>query len=390
MTNDTPPTFPACLIVGRSPVALWGITGEERLRRLMRRAGVPDANVVAADTDAAPALPPGETVVLLRADHVFEEPLIKSLLTTPSTALLPTDGGVAPAALHVTRAQASEAWAALRAGGELPAGLAADVTTRSVTELAGQYNTHLRKRAEFYVLSVTAETQDRVERRMFAGSYKGVTDIVTLVVFPWPTRVLTGIFAKLGFKPNHVTTMGLLCTLATIWFWWNSHFALGFVTAWSMLVLDTVDGKLARTTLTSSKFGDIYDHGIDLIHPPFWYWAFMHGLGPSFPYLSEVMTVLVICYVAQRLQEGYFIVKFGIEMHVWRSFDSTFRKFTARRDPNIAMMTIAWALGFPGEGILLVAAWTVLSLGVHTYQIAHATIVKARGGKISSWLAEPA
>lgn len=116
----------------------------------------------------------------------------------------------------------------------------------------------------------------------------------------------------------------------------------------------------------------------------------MHGLGPSFPYLSEVMTVLVICYVAQRLQEGYFIVKFGIEMHVWRSFDSTFRKFTARRDPNIAMMTIAWALGFPGEGILLVAAWTVLSLGVHTYQIAHATIVKARGGKISSWLAEPA
>ena len=45
-----------------------------------------------------------------------------------------------------------------------------------------------------------------------------------------------------------------------------------------MTFLDTVDGKLARTTLTSSKWGDIFDHGIDLVHPPFWYVAW--GAGP--------------------------------------------------------------------------------------------------------------
>ena len=39
------------------------------------------------------------------------------------------------------------------------------------------------------------------------------------------------------------------------------------------MVLDTVDGKLARCTITSSGWGNVFDHGVDLIHPPFWWWA---------------------------------------------------------------------------------------------------------------------
>ena len=45
-----------------------------------------------------------------------------------------------------------------------------------------------------------------------------------------------------------------------------------------MTFLDTVDGKLARVTLRSSPFGNVYDHSIDLIHPPFWWWAWIVGL----------------------------------------------------------------------------------------------------------------
>ena len=44
------------------------------------------------------------------------------------------------------------------------------------------------------------------------------------------------------------------------------------------MVLDTVDGKLARCTITSSKIGEAIDHGIDLVHPPFWWWAWGVGL----------------------------------------------------------------------------------------------------------------
>jgi phosphatidylglycerophosphate synthase len=263
------------------------------------------------------------------------------------------------------------------------------VSHASPTDLAGSYNNQLRKRADFYVLPVTAATRGAVEKRMFAGSYKGVTDIVTKFVFPWPSRHLTSVAAKLGLKPNQVTFIGLLCTLATVWLWWHEHYAAGFVCAWAMLLLDTVDGKLARTTLTSSKFGDIFDHSIDLIHPPFWYWAYIHGLGAAFPAPNEMLGVLVAGYIVQRLQEGFFMKRFGIEMHIWRPFDSHFRTITARRDPNVAVLTIAWALGNPVIGMQIVVGWTVLCLAVHTYQIIHASIIKARGGQITSWLAAP-
>ena len=55
-------------------------------------------------------------------------------------------------------------------------------------------------------------------------------------------------------------------------------FLSGLVCAWAMTFLDTVDGKLARVTLTSSRIGDVMDHGLDLVHPPFWWWAWGIGL----------------------------------------------------------------------------------------------------------------
>src|SRR3546814_14070601 len=76
-----------------------------------------------------------------------------------------------------------------------------------------------------------------------------------------------------------------------------------------MTFLDTVDGKLARITLKSSKLGNVFDHGIDLVHPPFWYWAWAAGLqnGPhalSEPTLLLMLAVIVAGYVLQRGIEG--------------------------------------------------------------------------------------
>ena len=56
-------------------------------------------------------------------------------------------------------------------------------------------------------------------------------------------------------------------------------FALGLLAAWLMTFLDTVDGKLARVSLQSSKLGHWMDHGLDIIHPPIWYWCWAQGLG---------------------------------------------------------------------------------------------------------------
>src|SRR3546814_13645108 len=57
------------------------------------------------------------------------------------------------------------------------------------------------------------------------------------------------------------------------------HYWTGMLAAFIFMVLDTVDGKLARCTITSSKWGNVADHGVDLIHPPFWWYFWGVGLG---------------------------------------------------------------------------------------------------------------
>src|SRR6185295_9499511 len=117
---------------------------------------------------------------------------------------------------------------------------------------------------------------DRVaalERHLFDGSYKGITDLVTKWVWPAPARLVTGFCARNGIPPNAVTSMSFALVLLATWLFARADFGLGLVLAWLMTFLDTVDGKLARVTVQSSTFGHFLDHGLDLVHPPFWYLA---------------------------------------------------------------------------------------------------------------------
>src|SRR5262249_23098452 len=158
---------------------------------------------------------------------------------------------------------------------------------------------------------------------------------------------------------NMVTSASLVLVLMAMWAFWHGHYGWGLVAAWGMTFLDTVDGKLARVTLNSSKFGDIFDHSIDLLHPPFWWWAWVVGLpaGLALPQDSVALKVIVAGYILQRLEEGGFELWFKLNMHIWQRFDSRLRLITARRNPNLAILTIATLAGRPDVGINVVAVW---------------------------------
>src|SRR3546814_9511401 len=97
-----------------------------------------------------------------------------------------------------------------------------------------------------------------------------------------------------------VTLASLLLVGAAFYWFAAGQYAIGLVAAWLMTFLDTVDGKLARVTVTHTKFGNVFDHGIDLVHPPFWYWAWMIGLQAtgmkSEEHTSELQSLMRISY----------------------------------------------------------------------------------------------
>ncbi len=340
MTDATP----CARVLGEGSARIWGMSSAERLGRIFARAGVSQGASAGSGT-----------VVLARADHVFDEALIKAVMVRPDSVMIGAEG--APVAAHVREANADVAAEALLAGNAASAVLR-DLTRLDPADLT--YNSALRKREAPVLERLDAGNARAVEARLFQGSYKGITDLVTKYVWPVPARIATRWCALTGISPNQVTFASLILVLVAMYLFWVGEFGWGLVAAW--------------------------DHGIDLIHPPFWWWAWFVGVqasGFDLPHPELLLAVIVGGYVAQRIEEGIFIRLFGMHMHAWRRFDSFFRLITARRNPNLLLLSAATLVGRPDIGLIAVGVWTALCLVVHAVQI-----VQGLGARrpLVSWL----
>jgi phosphatidylglycerophosphate synthase len=361
--------------------------GSVLLGRALRRAGVED---VAPWSGAAPA-GDDRPLLLLRADHVYDAALAAGLAKSPGALLRRPEDGLPVAAHLPPRAGRAAAVAeALEAGRGADDPAFAGLRPSAPDALTGAYDKALRKRGSAYLLRLAPETRRAVEWRMFGGSYKGVTDFVTKYVWPRPAFHVVRACAALGVTANQVTAASLVLVFAALWWFSQGAWLPGLLAAWVMTFLDTVDGKLARVTLTSSKFGNLFDHLTDLIHPPFWWLAWIVGLeaaGMPLAHPTAVGAVIVGGYVLQRLLEGLFQLQHGkMHVHVWRPFDSAFRLVIARRNPNLVLLTAATLLGRPDLGILAVAAWTAFGCVEQAVVVAQAALARRRGGPLRSWL----
>ena len=371
MPNDAPLLF---VPVGANPARLFGMDARTRACRLAANAGFECADAPAS----------GRAALVASMDYAWDPAWLKALRTRPRTVL--TLGGE-PVMAHVPADD--DAAAVIRA---IEQELMPDGYAPLAAETAELSYAELRKRDRPFVLPLDATDPEPVERAAYDASYKGVTDLLTLYLWRKPAFHLTRWAAQAGLTPNFVTAVGaVLCVLAFVFFWRGDYWP-GVLAGFVFMVLDTVDGKLARCTGASSKWGNVFDHGIDLVHPPFWWWAWLHGLaayGRALPPLMATMVLWAIVggYVAQRVVEGIFMRRFGgMHIHVWRPIDSKFRLVTARRNPNMVILVVALLLGRPDSGLVMVAWWTIVSLIFHAVRLAQATEQALRGKPVVSWL----
>lgn len=371
------------LIFAETPVRLWGLSSRQRLERILKKMNI-DSRL-----DHPAAIPDGDSILLLRGDYLYDERLIQNLIQKPGTVLqIVTEEGKRAVAAHVAAQDALSVRDLLDggAGGETSLSLSFETPQT----LVSTYQKKLRKIESPYLLPITEENREKLEKRLFSGSYKGVTDLVTKWIWPWPAQRATRFCVRKGITPNQVTSLSLALVFIAGLLFLNGFFAPGLAAAWVMTFLDTVDGKLARVTVNSSTFGHIFDHAIDLISPPFWYLAWGLGLAswqPGIPLsLKAAFWMIFIGYITGRLAEGIFkkfLEPSGI--FCWRPIDSYFRLITGRRNPNLILLTLGLLAGRPDLGLLAVALWTVVSsiflvvrliMGFHTHMSA---------GPLRSW-----
>ncbi|MEM7710021.1 MAG: CDP-alcohol phosphatidyltransferase family protein [Pseudomonadota bacterium] len=212
-----------------------------------------------------------------------------------------------------------------------------------------------------------ATTRDALERDQFWRNYKGSTDFLTRWVFPpfvWPA---TRFCARNHIHPNTVTIVSIVLCIAAIPLFAAGMWITGLLAAYAMMILDSVDGKLARLTMTDSPIGNVLDHGTDIVHPPFWYIAWAIGLGAtglSHP-LGLAAILLFMFYVADRLVLMVAKRHFGCGLHTMSATDAFARTWIARRNVNVAIFTLGLILGLGPGAFVAVAAWQGITLAWH-------------------------
>ena len=120
---------------------------------------------------------------------------------------------------------------------------------------------------------------------------------------------LLKMLAALGVTENHITVVGLLCGLAfpVVYHWvvpW-----LAFVLLLSQVVLDGLDGPLARYRGTASDRGSFTDTMVDQVVVTVvmitMIWVGHAGLWPGVLYIVFYLLVVTFAFIRNALREPY-------------------------------------------------------------------------------------
>lgn len=361
---------------------LWGLSSKERLRRQLLEIG--DIQWLG---DEKP-LPPDGEILLLDGHYLFEIRTLKGLLQKPGSILLAPANGK-PVAAMVDAAGAAEVMAYITQGREHPPKGLNPITPGHLAA----FDEGLRSANEPLLEPISDARRRELENLLYGNAYRGITDLVTKFLWPRPARMLVHWCADLGLTPNMVTSIGLVLVLAACYLFAQGYYLAGLAAGWLMTLLDTVDGKLARVTIQSSPFGHLYDHVIDLLHPPFWYVFWGMSLD-SLPAVADMgFTVmcwlLVSAYVLGRLVEGVFMLLGDCSVFTWKPFDAWFRLIAARRNPCLIILTLSILFGRPDWGFIVVVAWSVLSTLVLIARLLQGVTARVFHGPLTSWLGDP-
>lgn len=230
----------------------------------------------------------------------------------------------------------------------------------------------LRRSLPFYLFSVSHPAERKtVERFLFWSNYKGSTDLFTKYVYPPLVWAMVPPLARARVHPNTVTLISIVLTVLAVPLFATGHFWWGFACAYGMSVLDSVDGKLARLTFTDSALGNVLDHGLDIVHPPFWYFGWAIGLlggwaatDFSQPIWQAAWAMLAF-YILDRLILAVYRAKYKRGLHTHAPIDAFVRTFISRRNINLPVFTAAYAMELGVEAFFLIVIWQALTCAYH-------------------------
>ena len=259
---------------------------------------------------------------------------------------------------------------------QLPALAQQHIMRGQIQELAltdvPSYITKLRRDLPIYLFGITdTKSRDEAERFLFWSNYKGSTDLFTKYVYPPLVWLMVRPLARWRVHPNVVTAVSIILTFLAVPLFAQAYWISGFVCAFGMSVLDSVDGKLARLTFRSSRLGDWLDHGLDIVHPPLWYaaWAWALGHGNTDSLIFHAAVWMTIVYILDRIVAAVFSWRHARSIHGYTRLDERMRTFISRRNINTPLFLTGLLAGVAVPVFYLIVLWQVVSFLFHAERL---------------------
>lgn len=373
-----------------------GISTMERQARMLRRAGVTRLLLVGAEP--LTLVPEGvETVsvrglgaqvagaglvIVLAPGLVIDERAVAAVLAVDGPAMLVSDGTSAQAVERLDAASMAAGAMVLPAGMvvEVAAGLgdwdlhstlirvaAADARVRRVPLAATPLYAPERRRVVPLIWARPADEAAAAAagNEVIAAAQKGVLDWPARFIHPVIEDNLVRLLAPTPVTPNMVTLLTAVMGFAAAWLfatgalWW----ALGLALLCGPL--DGVDGKLARTRIEFSRWGDL-EHVLDKAIEYLWYlcaaWWFWSERGSGLPW--AVAVIIIFTALAEALQGEFYRRITGAQLDDAGDFERRVRLVAGRRNTFLWTWAAMAALGLWFEGFVLLAGYSMATTAV--------------------------
>jgi hypothetical protein len=312
-----------------------------------------------------------EDLLLLEGEGVYDERILAHLLCQgPGVGVMDREG---VSGFHLQRDQARRLGGVLQQESlpEKTAPLWADlgVAICSPDELEHYVPSLRLTMAPLAVRVPAAEDFRSIDHLMYRRTFKGVIDAVARYGYYHLVRWLTRQLCRTELTPNLFTLLSVFSIWGAVPCFAVGHFGAGVLVAWVGVILDSVDGKLARLRLHLSDAMGAFEHIAAMPGLGLWYaatgWHLTEGKLLALDGWALVTWVLLAAFLLDKCITGGFKAIFGKELFDYRPLDAAFHLVAARRNISLALMTLGALVGHLEPAFAATAAWTLATLAFH-------------------------
>ena len=339
---------------GEQRLTVAGITVAERQRRQLVRLGATRVDELTENF-----IPGGGPVLLIEAGLVADERLISALLVAarqrgcsarPLLAIGPDGqpGGLA----WLSVGSSHPGWEAL---------IASDPDRFDLAQVDTYSPDRRRNVAVLWERPRNSTSARSAAAQILDAAQKGCLDWPARFIHPPIENAVVRLLWPSPISPNMVSLLCFALGLYAAWCFATGALWTGLLIALAIGPIDGIDGKLARTRIEFSRWGDL-EHVGDKIVEYAWFAGLAAMLGTAWAW---AFAALIVCTALSEALLGEFYRRMtGTQLDDAGSFERAYRLVSGRRNTFFwCLLPFAW-FGAWGAGLVMIAVYASVNFFV--------------------------